>query len=274
MNTILVPTDFSSSSKNASHFAINLAIAIGAPRIVFYHFYETVLIYKPTGELDEEATVGPHRAKSMENLEIFIDSLGVIPPQIEIEAYQGAASVNDGVAEVAKITHPDLIVMGIAGGGIFKETFLGSHSLSVAKKVTVPVLIVPSTAVFKHFEKITFLSDFTDVEKYTPINEVKKFLNNGPTKLSFLHLLKSYETTADNHPAKIKLESLFKEYNPVFHVIESEHYTDDIIDFTAAQDIDILIVVPKYHSLIETIFNDHTKKLAFHSKVPLLIVHK
>ncbi|MFP5040345.1 universal stress protein [Parasediminibacterium sp. JCM 36343] len=274
MKTILIPTDFSATSKNASLYAIDMAATIGIPKIVFYHFYETKLIYTPAGELDEVASIEPNREKSIAELDAFIDSLGTIPERIEIESYQGAGSVNEGVVEVAAIVAADLIVMGIAPGGLFKETFLGSHALSVAKHVSTPVLIVPASATFNKLEKVTLLSDFKNVEGSVPVNKIKVFLEHGFLELSILHLLSYDEEIDNNHPEKQKLETLFKEYAPQFKYKESGHYTDDIIDFTAENDVDILIVVPEYHSLIETLFNDHTKKLAFHSKVPLLIAHK
>lgn len=273
MHTILVPTDFSATSKNASRYAIDLAIAIGISKIVFYHFYETVLVYTPTGKLDEEATVGPAKEKSIEELEEFIESLGTIPDSIEVDTFHGASSVSDGIVEVLELTNANLIVMGITPGGIVKETFIGNHSLTIAKKVKVPVLIIPPTAHFDHFENITFLSDFKEGEKYLPVEKIKGFLSHAHPKFTILHLLSHNETTADNHPAKSKLEQQFKEFNPVFNFVKSEHYTDDIIDYTLVNHVDILIVVPKFHSLIDAIFNDHTKKLATHSKIPLLIAH-
>ena len=32
-------------------------------------------------------------------------------------------------------------------------------------------------------------------------------------------------------------------------------------------------IIPKHHNILEAVFNGHTKKLAFHTKVPLLIIH-
>ena len=272
MNTILIPTDFSETSKNAAVYAIDLALVIGIPKIVFYHFYQTSLIYTPAGELDEMATIEPHRVESIEKLNAFIESLGNIP--LEVEMYQGAESIDVGITEVAHLSNADLIVMGIKGGGIFKETVLGSHTLRIAKELKVPVLLVPATAKLDKYEKVTFLSDLKNVEKNTPVHGLKTFLDHSSVKLSILHLLKANEKVDDSNKEKELLSHLLKDYAPTFAYKESHHYTDDIIDFVSENKIDIIAILPKTHDLLETIFNDHTKKLAFHSKVPLLILHK
>ena len=187
--------------------------------------------------------------------------------------YQGAESVNVGIAEIAKITSADLIVMGIKGGGIIKETIIGSHTLSIAKHTTIPVLIVPASAKLNKCEKITFLSDFKNVENNKSLEGLRTFLDHGIVHFTILHLLKHNEKVNDAHPEKQKLDKMFKKYNPSYGYKESHHYTDDIIDYVFESHTDILALVPKNHGLIDTIFNDHTKKLAFHSKVPLLILH-
>jgi nucleotide-binding universal stress UspA family protein len=273
MKSILIPTDFSATSRNASLYAVNMATTIGIPKLIFYHFYETKLVFTPAGKLDEAATIEPSRAKSEEDLQNFVDSLGTISEKIEVELYQGASSVNEGILEVSKITNPDLIIMGITGGGILKETFLGTHTLSVAKQGNIPVLIIPNKATFNHYGNVTILSDFKDVEKYTPVEKLKTILDHGKTDLSILHLLKSGEQVDDTHPEKLKLEQLFKSYSPKFQYKKSEHFTDDIIDFVSENSVDIITIFPKHHGLIETLFNSHTKKLAFHSQVPLLVLH-
>jgi len=273
MKTILVPTDFSETSKNAAEYAVGLASLISIPKVVFYHFYKTSLVYTPAGELDEAATIEPHRIDSIEKLNDFIVSLGTISPSVEIEMYQGAESIDVGIKEVAKITNADLIVMGIKGGGILKETVIGSHTLSIAKHSTIPVLIIPATAKLNKCEKITFLSDFKEVENNNSVEGLRTFLDHGIVKFTILHLLRHHEKVNEAHPEKLKLEKMFRKYNPSFKYKESHHYTDDVIDYVFESNTDILALVPEHHGLLETIFNDHTKKLAFHSKVPVLIVH-
>jgi len=272
MNTILIPTDFTETSKNASLYGISFAKANGIKKIVFYHYYQTKVVYTPTGALDEYASVEPHRDKSIEDLNDFIDSLGKIPEGIETEMYQGASSVREGVEEISKIVKADLIVMGIKGGSVFKETIIGSHTLKIAKRLETPVLVVPCDVKYSKFEKITLLSDLKDVVENTPIEKIDTILTK--VKLTILHIVfKAITKDAPENPEKEKLEFLLKKYKPEFHYKLSDNFTDGILDYTHEHDVDVFVIIPKHHNIIEAIFNGHTKKLAFHTKVPLLIIH-
>ncbi len=273
MKTILIPTDFSETSKNASLFGVNFAAANGITKIVFYHHYQTKVVYTPSGVLDEYSSVEPHREKSIEDLNDFIDSLGAIPKGIEIEMYQGAPTVHEGVEEISKIVSADLIIMGIKGGSVFKETIVGSHTLKIAKKLETPVLVVPASAKYIKFNKVTLLSDLKDVVEHTPVEKIDAILFKKELKLTILNVVFKERDAKIEHPGKEKLEFLLKKYNPEFHYKLSDHFTDGILDYTHEHDVDILTIIPKHHNVIEAIFNGHTQKLAFHTKVPLLIIH-
>ena len=273
MKTILIPTDFSETSKNASQFGVDFAVANGITKIVFYHHYQTKVVYTPTGALDEYASVEPHRDKSIEDLNDFIDSLGEIPKGIETEMYQGAPTVHEGVEEISKIVNADLIIMGIKGGGVFKETIFGSHTLRIAKKLETPVLVVPATAKYVKFSKITLLSDLKDVVESTPVDKIDQILFQKDLKLTILNVVFKEKQAKAEHPEKEKLEFLLKKFSPEFHYKLSDHFTDGILDYTHDHDVDVLVIIPKHHNIIEAIFSGHTEKLAFHTKVPLLIIH-
>ena len=274
MKTILIPTDFSETSKNASLYGVAFATANGITKIVFYHHYQTKVVYTPTGVLDEIASVEPHRDRSIEGLNDFIDSLGEIPKGIEVEMYQGAPTVNEGIEEISEIVNADLIIMGIKGGSIFKETLIGSHTLKIAKSLETPVLVVPFGVHYTKFEKITLLSDLKDVVENTPVEKIDNVLTHKDLKLSILHIIfKHREKGEDEHPEREKLEFLLKKYSPEFFYKQCDHFTDGILDFTHEHDVDVLAIIPKHHNILEAVFNGHTKKLAFHTKVPLLIIH-
>ncbi|MCU0321134.1 MAG: universal stress protein [Chitinophagaceae bacterium] len=47
-----------------------------------------------------------------------------------------------------------------------------------------------------------------------------------------------------------------------------------INEFADANSTDIVIVIPQKHGLFESIFTkSHTKQLAFHSHIPIMVVH-
>jgi nucleotide-binding universal stress UspA family protein len=52
-------------------------------------------------------------------------------------------------------------------------------------------------------------------------------------------------------------------------------FYEAIEQFSKDKNIDVIIIMPKSHSFIDSIFSSsHTKKLAFHSSVPILAAHQ
>jgi hypothetical protein len=81
--------------------------------------------------------------------------------------------------------------------------------------------------------------------------------------------------TAEYQKEKAIMQQMFGEYNPEFYFIGMNDFFDAIERFTNDKNIDILITIPRQHSLLERIFKGHhTKKLVYHSHVPILAVHE
>jgi hypothetical protein len=70
------------------------------------------------------------------------------------------------------------------------------------------------------------------------------------------------------------LDRLLKEFSPTYHFIENESFTAGINLFSEKNHIDLIITMPKKHGFFDSLFKkSHTKKLAFHSHLPLMVMH-
>jgi hypothetical protein len=70
------------------------------------------------------------------------------------------------------------------------------------------------------------------------------------------------------------LHNLLHQYNPEYHFVDSDNFMEATNTFVHQHKIDLLITIPKRHNFFETIFKrSHTKMMAFHSNVPLMVVH-
>ena len=68
---------------------------------------------------------------------------------------------------------------------------------------------------------------------------------------------------------------MFSEFNPEFYFLGLYNVDEAINQFAQDKNVDMIIVVHKEHSLIEKLFvKSHTKKLAYHSSVPVLAMHE
>lgn len=279
MKTILVPTDFSATAKNAALYAIELAKKIEVHKIILYNTYQTGfnVIADPMipalGALDLDA-IKQGNEEALENFKTEIN-----PAVINNIILQTVCEFNlltDGIIELCKNEPVDLIVMGISGGGALQENFFGSNTINVAKNTNVPVLIVPSNASFKKLDKVLLASDFQKVIESTPVAVIKKLLNETNAKLFVLHVDNyNKENVPDVNFEGLMLDTLFEEYHPEYHFADDPDFTECINKFVVENEIDLVITIPKKHGLFDSIFKrSHTRMLAFHSTVPLMVIHE
>jgi nucleotide-binding universal stress UspA family protein len=61
---------------------------------------------------------------------------------------------------------------------------------------------------------------------------------------------------------------------PKYHFITSENIDEGIIDFAETNNIDLLIVLPKRHTLLDKLLHKSlTTQLVLHSHVPVMAFH-
>jgi nucleotide-binding universal stress UspA family protein len=273
IQTILLPTDFSVTATNAGLYAVELAKQIGAKKIVVYHTYDAASVSEPFKDYQQKIVTEPFRQKSAAQLNEYISFLSAKKSfGVEIEAYHSHADLTVALNDLVKTTGAELIVMGITGGGKIKEALIGSHSISVAKKSDIPVIIVPTEYSFTTVEDILFVSDLKDIEETTPVDAIKDVLKATNAKLHILHVTDNTEK-AESSEEKQQLTAMFNEYTPDFHVMNNPDFVGAVDFFVKDRKIEIVIVVPKKHGLLENIFStSYTKTLAFRGKTPLMAV--
>ena len=277
MQTILVPTDFSATAKNAAIYAIELAKQIGAAKVVIYNAYEVIM---PSMAIDPMVPsmmpidLETYKNISENGLESFSkELLPACGGTVVLETMSDLNTLASGICEAAEKTGAALIIMGITGGNAMEESLIGSNTVDVAKEVTVPMIIVPPNAVFKIIEEITLAVDLKKVAATTPVEPIKKLLDIIKAKLFVLHV-NDGEDDADKDDQMAVLNGLLKGYNPEYFFVNNISFIDGINDFVDSKDVDLIITIPKKHGWFETLFKrSHTKLLAFHSHVPLMVVH-
>lgn len=278
MKTILVPTDFSEVSKNAAHYAMQLAITLRAEKIILYNSYHAVppVITEPTApvmpvmDLDLLTDISNNNMKDLkEELELAGNS------GIHVESRNEYGVVTDDIEKVCAEVGADLIVMGITGSSKIEEFLIGSTALGVIKETKVPVITVPLESSFQPIKNVMLACDFKKVMETTPVVPIKSFLNDTGAALQIVNV---YESEKEFSDVKTQQQEILREvladFQPSFHFIKSENFISAVNDFVDENQIDIIITIPKKHGFFEGFFKErHTKKLAFHSHVPLMFVH-
>lgn len=261
MNTAIVPVDFSEISLNAARFAAQLFNGHEQIEMLLYHCYEK----------DEE---GENRLESL--LKLKEELATVTNATISVLAEQG----DDFVEELEKLSRhrqTDLIVMGITGKSAIAQVFMGSNAIKVAETKYCPVIIVPENCECRDIKNVLFTTDLVNVYKATPALPIKKVLDIFKPQLHIVNVNEEHYValTEEYEAEKKRLMEMFAEYHPEFYFLRLFDVDEAINQFAEDKNIDLIISVHKEHSLLHRIFrSSHTKKLAYQSRVPLLVVHE
>ena len=261
MHRIIIPVDFSETSLNAARYAAKMLAWNESATAVLYHNYES--------ENDEDISLF-----YLESLKKEFNKAGV--RQVECEHEMGGDLI-ENISRLAHTMRATLVLMGITGKSALRQVMFGSNTLKLIDKNLYPVMIIPPDAVYKGVSKVAFATDYRQVELSTPSQLIGSVLTLLDPKLHIVHVSK--ETVRTLPPAlqleKEKVDQMFADFKKEFFFLTSEDFYDALDGFIKEKDIDILVTVPKHPSNSSSLFRtSHTKKLAYHSHIPILAAHQ
>jgi len=277
MKKILVPTDFSSAAKNAALYAFKLAEQLKAEEVILYHAYEAPVNIDPmvpTIVMPDINTLKDSSEKALAHFKSVVCPF--CASNIKVSTLARYDHLGNGLDEICKETGAGLIVMGITGGNLIEEKIIGSNALSVAKNGTVPVIIVPPKAIFTKIEEVMMVCDFNKVVETTPVQPIKQILDATSAKLFVLHVDKENSNWSPDTPFEsLMLDILLDGYRPQYHFENNNNFVEAVNIVAQERMIDLIITIPKKHGLFEGLFHaSATKKLAYHSHVPIMVIHE
>jgi len=274
MNKIVVPVDFSDTSENAAFFAANLSKQIPEAQLILYNVYNNSDAGSDGTPLQQDdtdkKTVMEFVLQTLKNKVSLITDASISIVSEEDDDFV------DSLERFANHQAVQLIVMGITGSSKNQQTLMGSNTLKLVERKTVPVLIVPPEATFESLKNIMMVCDFKDVAKTVPIAPLKAVLDLFKAKLYVVNVdSEHFIELSDTYKAeRAKLDAMIKEYNPEYAFIRMFDFVDSVNQYATDKNIQMIITFPKSHSFISGIFKtSNTKKLVYHSNVPIIAIH-
>lgn len=276
MKTIVVPTDFSAVATNAMFYAVDMASFLQA-NLVLFHTYEIPVSYVGTevplpiidiGELEKV------NQDKLDEIKTAIDAKtgGSLPVEVELRSGDLVYELED----YCNAHHPFAIVMGTKGAGFVERFFLGSSTLSVIKKLDVPVWVIPPDSQFKKISKLGFACDFRSVADSTPVTPIRDIVSLFGAELLVLNVDYNNKNFRPDTPEQsVILHNLIKELKPRYFFINNEKVEEGISSFAEQNKIDVIITIPKKQTLLDSLFQkSHSAKLAIHSHIPIVAIHE
>lgn len=273
MKLIIVPTDFSPIADNALKFGMDMATAMGSS-LMLVNVYQLPVSYTEvplvTISLDELRKISEEKLTETKH-QIERVSAG----KIKVYTESKLGDTSEEVKLLCETLHPFAVVMGTRGVTGLGRLFLGSNTMAVINKVAVPVFVVPPGATFKAIKKIGLATDLRDVVDNTPIKPVKELCKFFHSEVHVLNVdFERTHFTAYTPEESLNLDTLLDGLNPIYHFIENKDVEEGISEFAEKNNLDLIILFPKKHSLLESLFEkSHTRNLIHQTQIPLMCVH-
>ncbi len=261
MKDFIIPVDFSETSLNAVRYAADMLGGKKDSHVILYNMFK---------HEDDSATAGSY----LESLKAELQQKGV--DNVELVKELGSDLI-DNLGRLAYQKAAEMIIMGITEKEEWRQLLLGSNTVRMAEQSVCPVMIVPQHARFNGINNIALTSDFKNVDDTTPVLAINTILELFNSSLHIVNVdNEHYVSLTDEYLAeRAKMQMLFSQFNPEFYFIGINDFYEAIEEFVKSKNIDMIIVMPKNHRFINSIFStSHTKKLAFHSSVPILAAHQ
>ncbi len=183
----------------------------------------------------------------------------------------------NAIIETIKEKKTDFIVMGTKGASGIKEILMGSNTASIIEKANCPVIAIPEGAKFKGIKKITYATDYreSDVPALKNLIEIAKPFNAEILVLhasddEFTHF--SEEVFMNEFMNKIQKKINYKKL--VYKLVYGKHLTKVLDKHIEQNSPDLIAMSTRHRNMFDKIFGTSiTKKMAYHTKMPLIVFH-
>jgi len=279
MKNILLPTDFSPNADNALNFAVEIARKVEG-NLILLHAYSVQLI-DPNMPAEIYLSAYQEEEKSAkENLEELSKRISESNKDINgnniftTEAIVTQGLVVDEVLSLINDFKIDIVIMGTHGASGITEMILGSNAASIIEKATVPVLAIPGNAVYKEINNLVYAYD--DIKSGLPsFKWLLEFARIYDSEITLLHIIETGKDTMDLNQKEFEKIKQSVTYDKIrLELVKEENILEGINDYVNSNNVDVLAMAIRKRTLLDKIFSRSlTKKMAYHTRIPLLALH-
>ncbi len=277
MKKILVPTDFSPCAENALRFAIEASRFLPGKITLLHAMDMPGTVYTDYAGLNKEfrQTMWGEDEKKLQTLQDTVE----LRYDVVVETRLMAGSLKDTIAFMLKADKYDLIIMGTLGASGLGEKLWGSNTADVIGISSVPVLAIPKDYQWKKPEK--FLLATGNFEKEPAVLDqifelaglfmarvdVAIFTDEHSDAVEFLEHARSapwYKEMLIKHYGELDMRAT---------QLSGRHLERSLQEYIELEDVDVLVMISYKKGFWNRLLHpSQTKKISYHTKVPLLAV--
>lgn len=245
MKKILVPCDFSPSSKSAYQYAVHLAEKSHGEVLVL-HSIILPAMYDPVYMGDAPlAYNASFLAEMEENIKVKFEAMkqaaGNTKIPVHLKITQG--NIVSALRQQHEQNQIDLVVMGTKGSSGLEEVFIGSNTEKAIRHSSVPVLAIRENNAIKPVTNILFASTLP-LDQPDFMDKVKALQQFFDATLHVL-LINTPLNFRKNKDAKALFERFVAVYrlnNYVFHFQSYKHEESGILEFASESNADLIVM--------------------------------
>jgi nucleotide-binding universal stress UspA family protein len=273
IRSILVPTDFSENADKAIAYASTIASALKSKLVLFHSIKFPVVVLNETIQVIDDKALIKDADAHLGKLKSGIRGKQV---PIEVETVSAMGFAVDEILSQCESGKSDLIVMGTKGAHGLSEYLIGSNTAEVIAKAKCPVLAVPQDAVMRGINKVLFATNYADNDFHSVFLLTEIFKPWNP-EIIIVHVEdQGNEVVEVDHFERFKEQvvSGIKYDKFYFNLLDGKNTEDAVNDFATSNKIDIISVSTHKRNLFERLTGrSMSKRLAYHSHIPLLAFH-
>ena len=270
-NNIFFPTDFSKNAQRALPFAAKIASATGA-KLTLFHASQSALDFAPDFEQQKEKAI----SEAGQQFEALVADLKKNDEFKDLEIATVLQSGHPTVGLLAKAREygADMIVMGTKGATGNRNVVFGSVAASIINRSDIPVLAVPPGSSPEDLKHITFTTDYHEGDLQALL-KTADFAELFKSTVDVIHVAEQRGLLTEIKFRGFK--ELVKDHADYGNMNFELKYDYDFFPVMADYFVDnpnsLLVMVRYKKTFWEKLVNrNHSKEMAFYTKVPLLVL--
>jgi nucleotide-binding universal stress UspA family protein len=271
MKTIITAVDFSDASINAANYAADMALVTNAD-LLLLHIYQIPVAYLeiPVATEADQTRIDAEESLSQLKEQLIVRTGG----NLNIRSRFVVGVFFPELKNICEEIKPYVVIMGSQGTTAAQRLLFGGHTVYAMKHLMWPLITVPPHAGFSQIKKIGLACDFTKVIDSTPVEEIKRLVEDLQAELHVINSGKDETYQPDTVFESGMLQEILAPLKPQYHLITGENVNEGIISFVEDNNIDLLVTLPKRRGLLEMLAHRSiSKQLVLHSDVPVMTMH-
>lgn len=275
IKNIVVPIDFSVTSRNAYQYARNLARVLNATLTVV-SINEALIIVSDV-MVTQSAFDNVDKTEDIKNFIIEEDEkLNADLLKDEVKAKNLNGNTLDVLVDLSEQADTDLIIMGSSGLEDFLAKIVGTVSHKVSTSAHCPVILIPRNVKWRPINNIVYASNYDSLAEVS-LKEIMAFAKDVLAEIHFVNV-KNYDPLFETKQKEINWDKLFELeiLNQPYHkhTIYGNDTAKELNIYCEEKNINMMTFLSKHRNFWQSLAHKSiTENVALTSTIPIMIVH-